>query len=161
LLEARDFSVCTVPQVFLYRSPGGSGAVITHAHSDHASPGSKQYLTSRRREALLRARVGPECDIQSLTFEEPLKIGDISLSFHPAGHILGSAQVRLEHAGEVWVMSGDYKLAADPTCPPFEPVRCHTFVTESTLTLPIFCSPNRTASPPAGTVRKRYAVYRD
>ena len=80
---------------------------------------------SRRGEAGLRARVGPECAIQSLTFGEPLKIGDITLSFHPAGHILGSSQVRLEQSGEVWVVSGDYKLAADPACQPFEPLRCH------------------------------------
>ena len=73
-----------------------------------------------------------------MPYGEPLAIGDVTVSFHPAGHILGSAQIRMEHRGEVWVVSGDYKLAPDPTCAPFEPVRCHTFVTESTFGLPIF-----------------------
>jgi putative mRNA 3-end processing factor len=73
-----------------------------------------------------------------LPYGEPLTIGDVRVSFHPAGHILGSAQIRMEHGGEIWVVSGDYKLAPDPTCAPFEPLRCHTFVTESTFGLPIF-----------------------
>ena len=113
-------------------------AVITHAHSDHVCPGSGRYLTARAGEALLRSRVGSDAAIQSLPYGEPLTDGGVSVSFHPAGHILGSAQVRLEAGGEVWVASGDYKLAPDPTCEPFEPLRCHTFVTESTFALPIF-----------------------
>jgi len=113
-------------------------AVITHAHADHLCPGSNSYLIVRACEALLRARAGPEAAIQSLDYGEPLEINGVRVSFHPAGHILGSAQVRLESHGEVWVVSGDYKLAPDPTCAPFEPVRCHTFVTESTFGLPVF-----------------------
>ena len=109
-------------------------AVITHAHTDHACPGSRNYLTARDGAALLRERIGPEGTIQAVDYGE--RAGLVSL--HPAGHILGSAQVRIEHAGEVWVVSGDYKLAPDPTCAPFEPVSCHTFVTESTFGLPIF-----------------------
>jgi putative mRNA 3-end processing factor len=113
-------------------------ALITHAHSDHALAGSRAYLTSGAGASLLRARVGDEAVIESLAYGAATRIGDVSVSFHPAGHILGSSQIRIESGGEVWVVSGDYKLAADPTCEPFEPVRCHTFVTESTFGLPIF-----------------------
>jgi putative mRNA 3-end processing factor len=119
-------------------------AVITHAHSDHAFPGSLQYLTASAGEALLRARLGPDAAIQTLPYGETLQIDGVSVSLHPAGHILGSAQVRLEQRGEVWAVSGDYKLAQDPTCAPFEPLRCHTFVTESTFALPIFRWPSET-----------------
>jgi putative mRNA 3-end processing factor len=95
-------------------------------------------LTVRDGETLLRTRVSDGASIQTVAYGETLHFGDVTVSLHPAGHILGSAQVRIERGGEVWVVSGDYKLAADPTCPPFEPVRCHTFVTESTFALPIF-----------------------
>ena len=113
-------------------------AIITHAHADHAAPGSRSYLTTPEGAPLLRARVGEEAAIETLPYGEPRDIGGVRVSLHPSGHILGSAQVRLEHGGEVWVVSGDYKLAPDPTCRPFEPVRCHTFVTEATFGLPIF-----------------------
>lgn len=113
-------------------------AVLTHAHADHARPGSRLYVTTREGEALVRARLGPESDIRALTYGEALQCGPVRLSLHPAGHIRGSAQVRLEYRGEVWVVSGDYKLAADPSCAPFEALRCHTFVTESTFGLPVF-----------------------
>jgi putative mRNA 3-end processing factor len=109
-------------------------AIITHAHSDHACPGCSSYLTVHDGAALLRERVGSEATIEAVDYGE--RAGIVSL--HPSGHILGSTQVRIEYGGEVWVVSGDYKLAPDPTCAPFEPVRCHTFVTESTFGLPIF-----------------------
>jgi len=121
-------------------------AIITHAHSDHLCPGSKSYLGAAEGEALLRARAGPEAAIESLEYGSAVDMGGVRVSFHPAGHILGSAQVRLEHAGEIWVVSGDYKLAPDPTCRAFEPVRCDTFVTESTFGLPIFRWPDATAT---------------
>jgi putative mRNA 3-end processing factor len=113
-------------------------AVITHAHSDHARPGSAHYLTVKEGVNLLRARVGDGASIQAVAYGEPLRVGDVTVSMHPSGHILGAAQVRMERGGEVWVAAGDYKLAPDPTCAAFEPVRCHTFVTESTFALPIF-----------------------
>jgi putative mRNA 3-end processing factor len=113
-------------------------ALITHAHSDHARPGSLAYLTALPGASLLRARIGDEVPIQAEAYGASIRIGEVSVSFHPAGHILGSSQIRIERDGEVWVVSGDYKLAADPTCLPFEPLRCHTFVTESTFGLPIF-----------------------
>jgi len=113
-------------------------AVITHAHGDHAAWGCRRYLCSREGERVLRVRMGEHAKIQTLEFGEPLVTRGVRISLHPAGHILGSAQVRVEHGGEVWVVSGDYKTEADPTCTPFEPVRCHTFVTESTFGLPIY-----------------------
>jgi len=111
--------------------------VITHAHSDHACTGSRAYLTAHPGEPLLRARVGSEATIQALEYGEPVSLGGVRVSLHPAGHILGSAQVRIESGGEVWVVSGDYKLEPDPTCAAFEPVACDTFVTEATFGLPI------------------------
>lgn len=113
-------------------------AVITHAHGDHARWGSDAYLCSREGAGVLSTRLGPEARIQPLDWGEPVGINGVRVSFHPAGHILGSAQIRVEHLGEVWVASGDYKTDPDPTCTPFELVRCHTFVTESTFGLPVY-----------------------
>ncbi|HET9985183.1 MAG TPA: ligase-associated DNA damage response exonuclease [Longimicrobiales bacterium] len=113
-------------------------AVITHAHGDHARWGSHAYLGSAEGERVLRTRLGAGARIRTLPFGEAIDVRGVRVSLHPAGHILGSAQVRVEHAGEVWVVSGDYKTEPDPTCTPFEPVRCHTFVTESTFGLPIY-----------------------
>jgi putative mRNA 3-end processing factor len=123
-----------------YIDPWGAveRAVITHAHADHARPGSRAYLTPAAGELLLRERVGADAAIQGVPYGERLTMGGVTISLHPAGHVLGSAQVRIERGGEVWVVSGDYKLAADPTCAPFELLRCHAFVTEATFGLPIF-----------------------
>lgn len=120
-------------------------AVITHAHADHARPGSRHYLTTRGGEGVLRLRMGPEANIQAVDYGESVVMNGVRVSLHPAGHILGSAQIRIESQGEVWVVSGDYKLEADPTCTAFEPVRCHTFVTESTFGLPIYRWPAEAA----------------
>ena len=139
LLEARDNGLyCPEGEFYIDPPAPVARAVITHAHSDHACPGCGAYLTSEPGAPLLRARLGPEARVQALAYGESLALGGVALSLHPAGHILGSAQVRLERGGEVWVASGDYKLAPDPTCAPFEPLRCHTFVTESTFALPVF-----------------------
>lgn len=116
-------------------------ALITHAHGDHARAGSAAYLCASPCAPLLRRRFGHEPAIESVPYGELLTIGGVRVSFHPAGHVLGSAQIRLEPVGGtagVWVVSGDYKRAADPTCAPFEPVACETFVTESTFGLPIY-----------------------
>jgi putative mRNA 3-end processing factor len=122
-------------------------AVITHAHGDHLRPGSRTYLCAAPGLPLVRHRLPGDASVSGLAFGESVDIDGVRLSFHPAGHVLGSAQVRVEHGGEVWVASGDYKLAPDPTCAPFEPVRCHTFITEATFGLPIFRwqSPDETA----------------
>ncbi len=113
-------------------------AVITHAHADHARPGSRSYLCARQGEGLLRSRLGNEAVIETVGYGEVLHIHSVRLSLHPAGHILGSAQVRLEKGGHRCVISGDYKTGPDPTCAPMEPLRCDTFVSESTFGLPVF-----------------------
>lgn len=113
-------------------------AIITHAHSDHARWGSRQYLCAEPGAKILRHRIGADAQIESVAYAKNLTLNDTTVSFHPAGHILGSSQIRVEHKGEVWVVSGDYKLDPDPTCEPYEPVRCHTFITESTFGLPIY-----------------------
>ncbi len=116
-------------------------AIITHGHSDHACPGSAHYLSALSGRAILRRRLGPSAVLQTLEYGESLRIGHVRVSLHPAGHILGSSQVRLESDGHVTVVSGDYKTTPDPTCAAFEPIRCHTFVTESTFGLPVYCWP--------------------
>ena len=120
-------------------------AVITHAHSDHARIGHQSYLAHTDSEGILRARLGGDINLQTLPYGEPLERLGVRISLHPAGHVLGSAQVRIEHRGEVWVASGDYKTEADGTCPPFEPVPCDTFITESTFGLPIYHWPAQQA----------------
>jgi putative mRNA 3-end processing factor len=139
LLELRESGLCC-PEGGFYVDPWApvERAIVTHAHSDHAYPGSLHYLTARQGEPLLRTRVGPEAFIRGVEYGEAFTVGSVRVSLHPAGHILGSAQVRLERRGEVCVVTGDYKLAPDPTCVPFELVRCHTLVTEATFALPIF-----------------------
>lgn len=113
-------------------------AVVTHAHGDHATWGCRSYVTSAPGRGVLSLRVGPEASIMPLPYGEQLRINGVHVSLHPAGHILGSSQVRIELGGEIWVVSGDYKTDPDPTCTPYEPVRCHTFITESTFGLPIY-----------------------
>ena len=116
-------------------------AVITHAHADHARPGHGHYLCSAEGAGLLRARLG-EVRIQALDWGEAVEQRGVRVSLHPAGHVLGSAQVRIEHRGQVWVASGDYHFGGDaelrPTCTAFEPLRCHCFITESTFGLPVY-----------------------
>jgi putative mRNA 3-end processing factor len=112
-------------------------AVITHAHGDHARIGHRRYLSAAAGAPVLRRRLGPIA-LDVLPYGECIDVNGVSVSLHPAGHVLGSAQVRIEHRGEIWVVSGDYKLEAEPTCAAFEPLRCHTFVTESTFGLPVY-----------------------
>ena len=118
-------------------------AVITHAHADHARVGHGHYLAQQDSEGTLRTRLGADIALQTLAYGEAITHHGVRLSLHPAGHVLGSAQVRLEHGGQVWVASGDYKLEDDGTCAPFEPVRCDTFITESTFGLPIYRWPSQ------------------
>jgi len=112
-------------------------AVITHAHADHARTGHVHYLAAAPAVHVLRARLG-DIALQMAAYGERVTINGVAVSLHPAGHVLGSAQVRLEFEGRVWVVSGDYKIEPDPTCTPFEPVRCDVFVTESTFGLPVY-----------------------
>lgn len=121
-------------------------AIITHAHSDHARFGNKHYLAHKDSEAILRLRLGDDISLQTLTYNEPLMINRIKFSLHPAGHIIGSAQVRVERNGEVWVASGDYKIQDDGFSTPFELVKCNAFITESTFGLPIYKWPSNRAA---------------
>ena len=117
-------------------------ALVTHGHSDHARYGMGSYLTARPGMEVVRQRVGKDAVIEGLAFGEARRIGGVTVSFHPAGHLLGSGQIRVAHRGEVWVVTGDYKTAADPSCEAFEPVRCHTLITESTFGLPVYRWPD-------------------
>ncbi len=123
-----------------YIDPQGAvdHAVITHAHSDHARRGSKKYYTVHSGVSLLKTRLGKNISVADFKYGEKFFIRDVQISFHPAGHILGSSQVRLEWRGKVWVASGDYKREPDPTCPPFEVVPCDVFLTEATFGTPAF-----------------------
>ncbi len=113
-------------------------ALITHAHADHARPGSKSYLAQFDSVAIMRYRLAEDIEVQGVAYGEMIKINGVSFSFHPAGHIPGSAQIRAEYKGEIWVVSGDYKLGEDGISDPFQPVPCHHFVTESTFGLPVY-----------------------
>ena len=113
-------------------------AIITHAHSDHAKFGSKNYLCHTLTKPLLQARLGDN-NYETLEWNETKYINGAKVSLHPAGHIIGSSQIRIEHNNEVWVASGDYKVANDGLSGEFEPVKCNAFITESTFGLPIYC----------------------
>ncbi|MGB0369913.1 MAG: ligase-associated DNA damage response exonuclease [Opitutales bacterium] len=117
-------------------------ALITHAHSDHARAGSEAYLTAQPGVGVLSERVGKKSVIQGIPYGEMLRVGDVEVSFHPAGHVLGSGQIRIEHSGRVTVVTGDYKRHEDSSCHTMEPVKCDTFITECTFGLPIFRWPN-------------------
>jgi len=113
-------------------------AVVTHAHADHARPGSECYWAAASAVPLLRRRLGRDADIRGLDWGEAVDFGPVRVSLHPAGHILGSAQVRIARGDRVSVASGDYKRGPDPTCAPFEVVPCDTFITEATFALPVY-----------------------
>lgn len=118
-------------------------AVVTHGHSDHARAGHRHVLATPETVAIMRRRHGDDgaTAYQALAYGEHLRLGDVTLRLAPAGHVLGSAQVVLDHAGSRVVVSGDYKRRPDPTCPPFEPQSCDVFVTEATFALPVFRHP--------------------
>ena len=119
-----------------------STAILTHAHSDHARKGSRRYFCAETSVGLVKIRLGRAIEIKGVPYRERIHFGhvgsagQVAVSFHPAGHILGSAQIRIQRGSEVWVVSGDYKRERDPSCEPFEPVRCDTFVTEATFGTP-------------------------
>ena len=113
-------------------------AIVTHGHADHAYRGSKNYLVTKEGESIARIRLDGDANIESQPYGATTQINGVSVSFHPAGHILGSAQVRIESKGEIWIVSGDYKLTPDATCAAFESIKCHYFITEATFGLPIY-----------------------
>ncbi|MBO9666916.1 MAG: ligase-associated DNA damage response exonuclease [Bdellovibrio sp.] len=115
-----------------------ANAIITHAHADHAHWGSRQYYSSAKCAPLLQLRLGEDLPLQTYLPSEKFPMGKTWVSFHPAGHILGSSQVRIEYGSHVWVASGDYKRTPDPSCDPFEVVPCDTFISEATFALPVY-----------------------
>lgn len=134
-------------------------AVITHGHGDHARSGMGHYWTQHDGVPILRKRLGRYVPLDGVDYGEPLRFGDVTVSLHAAGHILGSAQVRIEHAGQVWVVSGDFKRDPDPTCAPFEVVPCDTFVTEATFAWPDYRWPDTAAV--AGEIHAWWQQCRD
>lgn len=129
------------PQGDFYIDPYTSvlRAVVTHAHADHLAWGCDRYLVSAAGEHVFRARLGgASAPLHLVEYGETTLVNGVRVSLYPAGHILGSAQIRVEYGGDVWVITGDYKTDPDRTCAPFEVVRCNTFVTESTFGLPIY-----------------------
>jgi putative mRNA 3-end processing factor len=120
-------------------------AVVTHAHGDHLRAGSARILLAAPGLGIARKRLDDARNVVAMEYGAPFKLGPVTLSLHPAGHILGSAQVRLEHDGEVWVVSGDYKRQSDPTCAPFESLQCDVFVSETTFGQPHFVWPDTAA----------------
>lgn len=113
-------------------------AVITHAHSDHSRWGMNHYLAHHHSAEVMKLRLGSEISLETVDYGQTLEINGVKISLHPAGHIPGSAQVRMEYKGQVAVVSGDYKVENDGLSAPFEPVKCHEFVSECTFGLPIY-----------------------
>lgn len=112
-------------------------ALITHGHADHSRWGHSHYLCTKTAMPVIRHRLGP-INIESVEYGETRTVNGVKFSFHPAGHILGSAQIRVEYKGEVWVASGDYKMEDDGLAEAFEPITCHAFITESTFGMPVY-----------------------
>lgn len=139
LLQFNGNSIyCPLADVHIDPSIPVDRAIITHAHSDHAKPGSRHYLAHKDSEAILRQRLGQDISLQTVEYGERFTINGVNFSLHPAGHIIGSAQVRVARNDMVWVASGDYKLEDDHFSTPFEPVKCNVFISESTFGLPIY-----------------------
>jgi len=129
-----------VPHADVYIDPWKpvSKAFITHGHADHSRYGMKQYVATHSAVPVIKHRLGSHNNITGVDFREQISVNGVKFSFHPAGHIIGSAQIRVEYKGEVWVVSGDYKIAKDGLSEAFDPIKCHTFITESTFGLPVF-----------------------
>lgn len=116
-------------------------AIITHGHSDHARKGNTRYICQEDTQAILQLRLGADIEVQGMPYNQSFTRNGVTISLHPAGHIIGSAQIRLEYEGEIWVVAGDYKLRPDGLSTCFEPLKCHHFITESTFGLPIYKFP--------------------
>lgn len=138
LLEFTDKGIyCPQAQVYLDPWKPVKRALITHGHSDHARWGNEHYLCTTAAAPVIRHRI-PGADVETIDYGTTVEMNGVRFSFHPAGHIPGSAQIRAEYNGEVWVFSGDYKLQHDNLSEPFEALRCHAFITESTFGLPVY-----------------------
>lgn len=139
LLSFTDKGIyCPVGKFYIDPWKPVNKALITHGHADHARWGMKSYLCHHFTVPILKSRIGAAIDVQGIAYNQPIHINGVTVSFHPSGHILGSAQIRLEYKGKIVVVSGDYKIQDDGLSTPFEPIKCHEFVTESTFGLPIY-----------------------
>jgi putative mRNA 3-end processing factor len=154
-LTVRDAGLYCIPGDF-YIDPARpvDRAIVTHGHSDHARPGHARVLATEETLAIMRLRLrdGAGLTQQTLPYGETLRMGEVAVRLEPAGHVLGSAQVAIDHRGRRAVISGDYKRASDPTCAPFELTPCDLFVTEATFALPVF-----THEPAPSEIRKLLA----
>jgi len=128
---------CAQADVFLDPWKGVDKALISHGHSDHARWGSKNYITQEQNVPIIKHRLGT-ISVSGKAYGERFYINGVQFSFHPAGHVPGSSQIRVEYKGEVWIFTGDYKIQPDGISTPFEPIKCHTFITECTFGLPVF-----------------------
>ena len=138
LLELTDRGLfCEIAGVYIDPWRPVDRALITHAHADHSRYGHKHYLAHHHSLPIMKHRLG-DIRVQGIEYAEKIVINNVAFSFHPAGHIPGSAQIRVEHKGEVWVVSGDYKLEYDGISTPFESVKCDCYITESTFGLPVY-----------------------
>lgn len=139
ILEFRPQGIyCPIGDFYIDPWTPVNHAIITHGHADHARWGMNKYLCHHHTAPILKSRIGPEILVESLEYSEAININGVKVSFHPAGHIIGSAQVRLEYKGYVAVITGDYKIQNDGLSTPFESVKCHELITESTFGLPIY-----------------------
>ena len=132
---------CSIADVYLDPWRPVNKAIISHGHSDHARWGHQKYITQNDNVPIIKHRLGA-IEVVGKAYGETFSINNVTFSFHPAGHVIGSSQIRVAHKGEVWVFTGDYKVVDDGVSAPFEPVRCHTFITESTFGLPVFNWPD-------------------
>jgi len=139
LIEATDQGlVCAAGDFVIDPWKRTAVALITHAHADHARRVADVYYAAESAVPLLRRRLGDDIDVRGLRFGESLSFNDTRVSFHPAGHVLGSAQIRVQHGDDVWVFTGDFKRDHDPSCEAFELVPCDTLITEATFALPVY-----------------------
>jgi len=138
LLEVTDRGIyCAMGDFYVDPWKPVDNAVITHAHADHAYFGNKHYLAHHFSKEVLLYRLG-EIQLQTVAYGETVMKNGVQISLHPAGHVIGSAQIRVEYQGEVWVVSGDYKVEDDGVSTPFEPVRCNHFISECTFGMPVY-----------------------
>ena len=128
---------CAAAKVYLDPWRKVEKAIISHGHADHSRFGHKKYITHHTNVPIIKHRLG-DINVTGKTYGESFTINNVKFSLHPAGHIIGSSQIRVEHKGEVWVFTGDYKTEDDGLAVPYEPVKCHTFITECTFGLPAF-----------------------
>ena len=138
LINTAEGLYCPAAQAWIDPHRPVTRALITHAHADHARPGCDEYWATTSSAGILRQRLGQSINLRTLNYRQHQQIGNAVVSFHSAGHVLGSAQIRLEVNGEVWVVTGDYKRCPDPSCEPFDPVPCDVLITEATFALPIY-----------------------